>query len=116
MGSALWGGSADAVQIWNSAGPGNNLLTSNPVGVADYHIAAVRYDNVASDGNLSVINIDGDQEDTDDTVQNHASQVITIGNHGSAHGLDGKIAEAIVYNGSLTDEEIDCVEAYLGDK
>ncbi len=121
-GTAFWGSNAPnngRLHVWNlngtAANPGH-LSSPAQLTAGQYYIGATRYNNIAADGNLSVLNIDGTQVANDDTLQNHTAQVISIGNHNDTSGLDGRIAEAIVYNRTLTDMEIDCVEAYLGDK
>ncbi len=121
-GTAFWGSNAPnngRLHVWNLNGTATNpghLSSPTQLTIGQYYIGATRYDNIAADGNLSVLNIDGNQVASDDTVQNHSAQVISIGNHNDNSGLDGRIAEAIVYNRALTDLEIDCVEAYLGHK
>ncbi len=117
-GSAFWWASINSVNVWHlNSGTANPWhLTSGAIWTTTYHIAATRYDNIANDWNLSVLNINGLEVDTDDSIQNNSSQPISIWGHWLTNGLDGKIAEAIVYNSALTDEEIDCVESYLSNK
>ncbi|MCU0660004.1 MAG: InlB B-repeat-containing protein [Candidatus Pacebacteria bacterium] len=118
-GHALWGANTDSVNAWNLGSmPSPGHVTSGPVGVLSYHVATTRYENVASNAILSVINIDGTEADTDNLVRTHSGTIngVSIGAHNGASFLDGKIGEVIVYNRALDDDEIDCVEAYLGDK
>jgi len=121
-GTAFWGSSganSGRLHTWHLGGTASNpgfMSLNNQLNINQYYIGATRYDNVANDGNLSILNIDGIEVDNDDSVQTHASQIIVIGNHSNTFGLDGRIAEAIVYNRALTNIEIDCVEAYLGEK
>ena len=118
-GTAFWGAGSNSLSVWNvdpafQNAPGH--LTAGGIGTTNYHIGATRYDNVANDGNLSVLNLNGEEVDTDDGQHPHDLFGVSIGAHGNGNFLDGQIAEAIVYNRSLTDAEIDAVETYLSDK
>ncbi len=121
-GTAFWGSNTPnngRLHTWNLAGTASNpgyLSSPMQLTIGQYYIGATRYDNVAGDGSLSILNIDGNQVASDDTQQNHAAQVISIGNHNDTAGLDGRIAEALIYNRALNNMEIDCVEAYLATK
>lgn len=118
-GSAFWGGGLNSISVWNLAPSYDGIpghITSGPIGTDDYYIAATRYDNVDNDSNLSILNLNGEEVGNDDGVHQHTSQVISIGAHGDGNYLDGKIAEAIVYNRALNDTEIDAIEAYLSTK
>ena len=120
-GTAFWGALGDAVNVWHvnsgTSNPGHLSSSSGSVGTTAYHIAAVTYDNIAGDGNLSKLFLDGTLVDTDDAVQAHSvAREIFIGSHAGSSFLNGKMAEALVYNRALTDAEIACLEGFLSTK
>ncbi|MDO6738211.1 sialate O-acetylesterase [Wenyingzhuangia sp. 2_MG-2023] len=121
LGTVFWGATTNKVNAWHIGGGSNNpgYMTSDAANdfTTSYHIAVIRYDNIANDSQLSIINIDGTQQaDTDNTVQTHQAKAITIGGHNGGASLDGNIAEVLVFNRGLSDTEIDCMEAYLSSK
>ena len=81
----------------------------------DYHIISSRYNPSNATGNS--MNLDGSNIGTpNNNVHGHGAAKTSIGGIGANFYLNGQIAEALIYNGALTDAEIGCVEAYLADR
>ena len=115
--TALWAGSGSKIQIVHISDSTASFLTLNDTDLTNYHIASARYGN--PDGLENVLSLDrGAFTDTDTAVHPHIASITNIGAFGSFANtdLDGKIAEAIIYDRALTDAEIDQVETYLNDK
>ena len=122
-GSALFTNGFNSLYAWNRAIDPDNIAAGAPGYISTpsidnqtYNIATNRYQNIPNDGEYSVLNINGVEEDSNDQLQNHGDQPTYIGSFGDGNFLDGKIAEVLIYNKALTDQQIDCVEAYLGNK
>ena len=106
----------------------NYLDSKRKLGIAEYHIAVTRYSkpdyNPAkpNDAVSNILNLDGEREAGNFDEAKHTAARTSIGGVGT-YGtgenyfyLDGKIAEAIVYNRSLTNAEIATTEKYLAKK
>ncbi len=109
---AFWGNGGTQIAMWHSG----TFINSGNLGISNYQIGVGRYGT--PDGEISIINVDGTEVDTDTATRNFNStnQVTRIGSHGSGNNLNGQLAEAIVYDRALTDDEIDKVECYLSAK
>ncbi|MEE9326609.1 MAG: invasin domain 3-containing protein [Cocleimonas sp.] len=116
--TALWGGSgsepAGSIHTWHS----NNFLSSsaNVVTTNTYHIASTRYGQGESIPLVNILRLDGILLDTNNVVKPHSDSKTNIGSIGDGNYLDGKIAEALIYDRALSDAEITLVENYLSDK
>jgi len=93
---------------------GSQLMTSGAIlSPTTYYVASARY---GAGDKTNILNINGNEIISNTTIQNHGTSNVRIGSLGSTELLDGKIAEAIVYDRALTDSEIDKVESYLAIK
>ncbi len=106
----------------------NYLDSKKKLGIEKYHIAVTRYSKPDYDSTKpneaspNILNLDGKREASNFDKADHTSARTSIGGvgtNGSGENyfyLDGKIAEALVYNRSLTDAEITTTEKYLAKK
>jgi len=83
-----------------------------------YYITTLRYDGVNSNGLADTIRLDGSADASDDTAgaKTHTASKIYIGADGTGDGLNGKLAELMVYNRAISDEEVEKLECYLARK
>lgn len=110
-GAAFLGGNNTDLKLYHSS-----FFTeaNGSVDTSRYYIAVGRYGQ--PDGETNVINVDGTQLVSNNTAQNHNAAAIEIGAFNGGSYLQGRIAEAIVYNRGLDDDEVDCIEGYLSTK
>jgi len=109
---AFWGNGGTQISMWHSG----TFITSANLGTAQYQIGTGRYG--VPDGETNVINVDGAEAASNNTTRNFTAtgQITRIGSHGTGNNLNGQLAEAIIYDRALTDDEIDAVECYLSGK
>ena len=113
----------------HKSGRTNYLDSKRKLGIAKYHIAVTRYSkpdyNPAKPNDAAVpniLNLDGKREANNFDEAKHIAARTSIGGVGTNGTgenyfyLDGKIAEVIVYNRSLTNAEIAETEKYLAKK
>ena len=94
---------------------GGTFLSSGAQPHGAYYVGTTRY--AAPDSGTNILNVDGVELDSNTTIVGLTNVTPTqIGNHDNGSDLDGKIAEAIIYDRALTDAEINQVECYLGTK
>jgi lysophospholipase L1-like esterase len=117
--TALWEGDSGAIRVWHGD-TDNYVMTSvdNAVDRSKYHIAATRYGKPDSIPN--VLNLDGmdvNIQSPNSPLQDHDASATSIGSFSNGNfNLDGKIAEALIFNRALTNTEINQVENYLSSK
>ncbi|MEE9444391.1 MAG: GDSL-type esterase/lipase family protein [Cocleimonas sp.] len=120
--TALWGSHSNSMHAWHSFNdyinpktPAEGLSLANSTVTLDkFYIASTRY---GQPDNLSnVLNLNSILQNSNQLVEPFASSVTYIGSIGNDYYLDGKIAEAIIYDRALTDAEITQVENYLREK
>ena len=100
----------------------NYLDSKQKLNTRKYHIATTRYSKPEVPVMPNILNLDGKQEASNYNKSDHATTFTTIGSIGSPDRLgtyfylDGKIAEVLIYDKALNDDEIDEVEQYLAKK
>ncbi|MEE9445574.1 MAG: hypothetical protein V3V19_07905 [Cocleimonas sp.] len=100
----------------------NYLDSKQKLNTRKYHIATTRYSKPEVPVIPNVLNLDGKQEASNYNKSDHETTFTTIGSVGSPNKLgtyfylEGKIAEALIYDKALNDVEIDEVEQYLAKK
>ncbi len=106
----------------------NYLDSKKKLGTTKFHVAVTRYSkpdyNPAKPNEAisNILSLDGKREAANKDRANHAAARTSIGGVGTNGTgenyfyLDGKIAEALVYNRSLTNAEITQTEKYLAKK
>ena len=108
--TAFWteSGTAETISLWHQG----TFLTSTPVLVLNnYYVASARF---GAGGLMNIININGEETVSSTSNPPHAdASPVQIGGYNGISLLDGKIAEAIIYDRALSDVEIDQVESYL---
>jgi len=109
---AFWGNGGTQIAIWHAG----TFINSGNLGATNYQIGTGRYGS-PSDSVDSIINVNGTEADRDTSTRNFTAGTTTrIGSHGAGNNLNGQLAEAIVFDRALTDDEIDDVECYLAGK
>ena len=122
--TALWTGQAAAadetgtIKAWHTGVSYLQDKNKTPVNIKDYHIASTRYaKGVAVTPALSnILRLDSKVVAKNNAVTPHESSSTSIASLDKGGFLDGEIAEAIIYNRALTDDEILEVEDYLKTK
>lgn len=103
----------------------NYLDSPTKLNTRKYHIASTRYSKPETPPMPNILNLNGKQEASNYNKSDHGLAFTTIGTVGiesdkKAFGayfyLDGKVAEALIYDRALSDSEIDEVEQYLSKK
>ena len=103
----------------------NYLDSPSKLNTRKYHIASTRYSKPENPPLANILNLNGRQEASNFNKSDHGMTFTTIGTvgleknkkaFGSYFYLDGKIAEALIYDRALSDTEIDEVEQYLAKK
>jgi MYXO-CTERM domain-containing protein len=106
----------------------NYLNSKKKLGITKYHIAVTRYSKPDYDpanpnkAISNILNLDGKREASNFDDAKHTAARTSIGGVGkngtgeNYFYLDGKIAEALVYNRSLSNAEITKTEKYLAKK
>ena len=100
----------------------NYLDSKQKLNTRKYHIATTRYSKPEALPLPNILNLNGKEEASNYNKSDHATTFTTIGSVGSPDKLgtyfylDGKIAEALIYDKALSDIEIDEVEQYLAKK
>ena len=103
----------------------NYLDSPTKLNTRKYHIASTRYSKPENPPLPNILNLNGRQEASNYNKSDHGLAFATLGTVGiendkKAFGtyfyLDGKIAEALIYDRALSDTEIDEVEQYLAKK
>jgi len=102
----------------------NYLDSPTKLNTRKYHIASTRYSKPETPPMPNILNLNGKQEASNYNKSDHGLAFTTIGTVGidddRAFGtyfyLDGKVAEALIYDRALSDNEIDQVEQYLSKK
>jgi len=109
---AFWGNGGTQIAMWH----GGTFVNSANLWTTNYQIGVGRYGN--PDGETNIINVDGTEAASNTLTRNFnaTTSIIRIGSHGAGNNLNGQLAEAIVYDRALTDDEIDDVECYLSGK
>ncbi|MEQ9298787.1 MAG: LamG-like jellyroll fold domain-containing protein [Cyclobacteriaceae bacterium] len=112
-GSALSGNGTDTdIRISHD---GTSVLEATSVVAADnYYMVSSIYGAPGSGNNF--IRVNGNQVATNITNSTYSDVEIQIGGLAGADGLDGKIAEAIVYNSEIGGGDLGQVESYLAVK
>ncbi len=109
---AFWWNGWTQISMWHAG----TFINSVNLGTSNYQIGVGRYG--APDALTNVINVDGTQAASNTTTRNFnaTSNITRIWSHGTGNALNGRLAEAIVYDRALSDDEIDAVECYLSGK
>ncbi len=103
----------------------NYLDSPTKLNTRKYYIASTRYSKPEATPIPNVLNLNGKQEASNYNKSDHGLAFTTLGTvgiesdkktFGSYFYLDGKIAEALIYDRALSDNEIDEVEQYLSKK
>jgi hypothetical protein len=110
-GTALYNPSRNGTQLQEYR---SGLNDDNAVDTSRYYIAVVRHRGATN--TTSVLNVDGVEKATNASAYGFNTKNTEIGSYLGGYGLNGKIAEAILYEKALTDSEVDDVECYLSDK
>jgi hypothetical protein len=102
--------------MWNLSGgtPRNYITTGAILSPTTYYMISGRYGNGGVLNNI--LNVNGQEISNNTISQAHDASPVQIGAYNGGNYLDGKIAEAIVYDRALTDNEIDKIESYLAIK
>ena len=119
--TTLW---ADNGKLHSSHDKGNTnyLDSTTDLGTTKFHIAVTRYSKPDKEISPNLLKLDGKEEDRNLEKANHLAAKTSIGGVGSQGNgdnyfyLNGDIAEAIIYDRSLSDKEINDIEKYLATK
>ena len=111
--TTLWSGSSSGGDQIEAAHSSGSIVSTGPIGTGDYHIVSFRYDPAGLGNRL---HLDDTAPMTNIITATHTAAKTNIGSIGALFNLDGKIAEALIYDRELTDAEIDSIETYLADK
>ena len=119
--TTLW---ADNGMLHSSHDKGitNYLDSTTKLGTTKFHVAATRYSKPDKKVLPNILKLDGKEEDRNYDKADHQAARTSIGGVGSQGNgdsyfyLNGDIAEAIIYDRSLSDIEVNEVEKYLAEK
>jgi len=109
-GTTLWGAGKSNISIQHNDNP-SNFINSNNFKTG-FHIVSFRY-SPKQLGNL--ISLEGEIQQINNAVHPHQPAFTTIG-YANDKFLDGSIAEALIYDKALTNDEIEQTERYLAKK
>jgi len=117
-GTALWEGDSNAIRVWHGNDEFEYVMTSsgNTIDNVNYHIVVTRYGQ--PNGVDNILNLDGIDVNIKpkNLQEDHIAAATNIGSLGQDDFLNGRIAEAIIYDRALSDAEISQMEDYLSTK
>ncbi|MEE9326608.1 MAG: invasin domain 3-containing protein [Cocleimonas sp.] len=115
--TAFWEGDSGAIRVWHTSSDYVMTSVNNIIDRSLYHIAATRYgqpDDVDNVLNLNGVDVNIKPVNSE---QGHEASATSIGSFSDGNfNLDGKIAEALIFNRALTNAEISQIESYLSNK
>ncbi|MBK7407030.1 MAG: hypothetical protein IPJ40_02505 [Saprospirales bacterium] len=109
--TAFWGsGSTTNLHLWHNL---NNFVTANNVvNTSRYYLGTGVYGQPS--GQINQVRVDGNLKASNtNSIAFGTDALVRIGGHVAGNFLNGRIAEAIVFNRDLTASELQKVESYL---